>query len=420
MKKLAIHGGEKVLDDALPHYNWPIIDDTIEKDVLTQLRKEISIYDCSGIIEKFERKWKSYHKTRHALLTNSGTSALFSLFVGIGLEKGDEIICPNYTFFATISSVISLGVKPIFCDCDISGNIDIKLLESIISSKTKAIIVTHMWGIPCEMDSIVRFSKKHNIKLLEDCSHSHGAKYKNKLVGTFGIGAAWSLQGQKLVSGGEGGILTTNSDEVYYRALLIGHYNKRCKNEIPEEFHLSKYCLTGFGHKFRSHPLAVTIALNQFNKLDSYLKIKQGYALQIIRNLEKVPFLEMPNIDDRLPSWYAFVMLYDKKKANNIDRKTFIRLLKSEGLREIDIPNSTCPLNQLPLFKSPNNIYPYLYDKNNTKEEDEYLVSNIFYNSAIKLPVWALKNNSNLVLRYIEGILKVSYHVLNYPNKLKM
>ncbi|MCQ4142743.1 aminotransferase class I/II-fold pyridoxal phosphate-dependent enzyme, partial [Chryseobacterium sp. EO14] len=235
MEKLAIHGGKSAIDLKMPHYIWPIIDKSDIVAVTNQLQETVSIYDNSGVFKEFEKKWKDLHGADFALLTNSGTSALFSLFVGVGLKESDEIICPNYTFFATITTALTLGAVPVFCDCDENGNINPEYIEGLITRKTKAVVITHIWGVPCQMDKIVAICKQYHLHLIEDCSHAHGAKYKGQLVGTFGIGAAWSLQGQKIITGGEGGILTTSSEEVYYRALLLGHYNKRCRQEIPQD-----------------------------------------------------------------------------------------------------------------------------------------------------------------------------------------
>lgn len=128
------------------------------------------------------------------------------------------------------------------------------------------------------MDEIVKICKENNLILLEDYSQAHGARYKGKLVETFGDIAAWSLQSPKNVSGGEGGILLTDNEEFYYRTLLLGHYNKRCKQEILKNHPLYKYATTGMGLKYRTHPLAVVIAYRVFKKLEKCLKVKKFFA----------------------------------------------------------------------------------------------------------------------------------------------
>src|SRR3989344_9387912 len=159
--KLAINGGEKAVNLDRQHYVWPPITERTKKAVLKQLEESISIYDRSGIIERLEDKFAHYHGKNHALLTNSGTSALHSMFVGANLRGGDEVICPAYTFFATVTPLFFTGAIPVLADCKEDGNIDPDDIEKRITENTKGIIVTHMWGIPCDMDPILEIARKN-------------------------------------------------------------------------------------------------------------------------------------------------------------------------------------------------------------------------------------------------------------------
>jgi len=190
---------------------WPRIDSNIRQAVLSQLDQSISIYDRSGIIKSFEDEFALYHSLTHALLCNSGTNALHSAYVAMNLHKGDEVLVPSYTFFATVTPLLWTGATPVLCDCDDYGNISIEEIKRKTNKKTRAVVVTHMWGIPCDMENIQAHCKLKKLLLLEDCSHAHGATINGKRVGAFGDLAVWSLQGQKTVTGGEGGILCTNN-----------------------------------------------------------------------------------------------------------------------------------------------------------------------------------------------------------------
>src|SRR3989344_5332340 len=154
-KNLAILGGKKNINKKAPHFIWPPISKKIEKAVVKQLYKTISIYDRSGIFQEFENAFSKYHGKKYALLCSSGTLAIHSMFVSANFKEGDEVICPVYTFFATVTPLLFTGAKPVFCDSDVNGNIDPKEIEKKITPRTKGVIVTHMWGIPCQMDEIV-------------------------------------------------------------------------------------------------------------------------------------------------------------------------------------------------------------------------------------------------------------------------
>ncbi len=409
-EKLAILGGKKTISPEKAKYHWPIIDKDAEKVVMKQLHTTVSIYNRSGIIEQFENLYAKKFNKKYAVLCSSGTLAIHSMFVALGLKSGDEIICPAYTFFATISPLLFTGAKPILCDCDSYGNIDPREIEKKISHKTKAVIVTHMWGMPCQMDKIKKICKKYKLFLLEDASHAHGATYKGKQIGSFGDISAWSLQGFKNISGGEGGILITNNKEFYYKALLLGHYNKRCLQEIPKNHKLAKFAVSGMGLKYRSHPLAVSLAFEGLKKLSKYQKFRNLYANQIIKKLSGnkilTPLIPSKGIKS---SWYSLIFKYNEKEAMGLKIEEFYKTVKAEGLVEFDRPMSTIPVNFLPLFQKPWILFPE-YKKRRLSfsyKPGDFPKAEHFYKNIFKIPVWATPADKNVVIKYIEGIKKV-------------
>lgn len=385
---------------------WPKIGASEEVAVLKQLRTTVSIYGGGGIFEKFEKKFANYHDRKFALLCNSGTTAIHSMFVAAGLKKGDEVICPAYTFFATVTPLFFTGAKPILCDCDENGNINPDEIIKKITSKTKAVVVTHMWGVPAQMEAISKICHKHKILLLEDCSHAHGAKYNNKIVGSFGDISAWSLQGAKLITGGEGGILTTNNRKFYEKALLLGHYNKRCWNEINLKSDVYKYSHTGMGLKYRAHPLAISLAYEIFQKFGQSSRFRNKYARSLIKNLQGLDGVSFPPayFDKNIsPSWYALTFFINDQKKIKLDR------MHSLGLLDIDSPDSTKPLNLLPLFQSPEYLFPD-YASNNLKfsyKIGDFPMAEKIYKNIVKMPVGVDKEDDFLVDVYLKGIKKV-------------
>ncbi|MBU4347184.1 DegT/DnrJ/EryC1/StrS family aminotransferase [Patescibacteria group bacterium] len=415
--KLAINGGGKIVKyEAQAKFNWPIVDKKIEQAVIRQLYKTISIYNKSDIFEKFENLFCKYQKRKYALLFNSGTSAIHAMFVALNLKPGDEVICPVYTFYATVTPLLFTGAIPIFCDIDENGNINPYEIEKKITKKTKAVVITHMWGIPCQMDKILEICRKNRLVLLEDCSHAHGAEYKGKKLGSFGDLSAWSLQGQKILTGGEGGVLTTNNKEYYDRALLLGHYNKRCKQEISPDSPLYKFAVTGMGLKYRAHPLAVAIANEYLSRLDKWLAIKRIFAQRIIIRLKNYAAITLPQINNQKikPSWYAFVFQYHENKTG-VSINKFYQALKQEGLVEVDQPGSTCPLNLLPLFQKPAELFPIYRQYKFSYKKGEFPKAESFYNNAVKIPVWARVQDWPAMKLYIDGIEKVLINI----NELK-
>lgn len=412
---LAIHGGEKTVKLQGKHYVWPPITKETEQAVLRQLHQSISVYDKSGIIDRLETRFADYHGKKHALLTNSGTMALYSAFIGANLKPGDEVICPAYTFFATVTPLFSLGVVPVLVDARTDGNIDPSEIERRITEKTRAIIVTHMWGLPCEMDGIVKIAQAHGLLLFEDASHAHGATYKGRRVGTFGDAVVFSLQGQKMVTGGEGGVLLTDHDDIFYRALLLGHYNRRCKNEIPQDHPLYPFATTGMGLKLRIHPIAAAMADQQFNHLERILTGRRSMALKMRREFGNLSGIEVPHIpEDVNPTWYGLVMQYKPEELDGLPVERFYQALIAEGCIELDRPGSTCPLNFHPLFQNPAIIFP-AYEGKMSYRKGDFPVAEKFHEKSLKVPVWHEEKDENIVNLYVKAFQKV---ITNYKQLL--
>lgn len=410
---LAIHGGTPVFSASEGAFRWPQYDAEDERALVEQLHDSVSIYDRSGVFKEFEEMFASMHGRPHALLANSGTSAVFSMFEGLNLRPGKEVLCPVYTFHATVSPLMYTGAVPVFCDSDRFGNIRLDEIIKRYTAQTKAVIVTHMWGMPvAQINEIAAFCTEKGIALFEDCSHAHGATIGGKLVGTFGTAAAWSLQGQKTVTGGEGGIMLTSSQEIYERAVLQGHYNKRAKTEINTKSPLYPYVLTGLGQKLRAHPLAIRLALRQLGKLDAYLAERNRFAARLATGVESIPFIEvMTAPEGSTGSNYAFVMRYRAEKAYGVTRARFVEALHAEGLREVDIPTSTGLLHTEPLFTTPNEVLSRLYSAPLPVQEG-YAEAHTLYDEIIKLPVWTFPHEEAIVEGYIQGIQKVATHIV--------
>lgn len=269
MSELAILGGPSVITALHPHFVWPkITQEKINATVKQVASGEISIYDDSGIIKELEDSFCVYYNLPYGIATNSGTTALLSAFFGCGIGPGDEVIAPTYTFLATVTPILHVNAIPVLVDCDaVTGNISPQEIRKNITCKTKAIVITHIWGHPCEMDEILAIAIENNLFLIEDCSHAHGACYKNQKVGTFGDVACFSLQGNKIVSAGEGGILLTKSLEIYERATLLGHYRNRSEQCVKSNFY-KQFTKTGYGLKLRMHPVGAALALIDFKNLE--------------------------------------------------------------------------------------------------------------------------------------------------------
>ncbi|KAF2148581.1 PLP-dependent transferase [Myriangium duriaei CBS 260.36] len=399
---------------------WPVITPEIETALIDQAHSSLSIYNRSNVYETFEDKWCKLHRLKHALVCSSGTVAILHMFEALNLQPGDEILCPVYTFFATATPMLQYGAVPVFCDSLEDGNIDPEEILKRSTKKTRAVIVTHMWGLPCRMTEIIRNAKSVGIKTLEDCSHAHTAIVEGNMVGTQSDMAAWSLQAKKNVTGGQAGVFATNNTDYYAHAITHGHFNKRAKQEVPEDHPLRKFWLTGLGLNLRAHPLAIAMANVQLSNHQVTQDWREHWARRIHHHLKTISFLRMPevaNADTDRHAWYAFVMQFDESRAPpGLTREKFVSLLTDRGLSEVDVPRSTGLLHDLPLFTETAEAFPRFGNPGPWKapqRKEEFPKALAFYNGAIKLPMWYDAHDGPMVDKYITGFLDVAHEQLN-------
>lgn len=390
-----------------PHFVWPVVDEATLEAVRAQLVESVSVYDRSGVVARVEDALARWHGVRHAVLMSSGTCALHAAYVAAGVGPGDEVIVPAYTFFATASPLLQTGATPVLVDCDERGNLDPARVADAVTSATRAIVVTHMWGLPADVAALRAIADTRGLLLVEDTSHAFGASVDGRPVGAFGDLAAQSLQGQKPLTGGEGGVLLTDDDELYYRGVAIAHYNVRCKREIPATHPLARYAVTGLGLKWRIHPAAAAMVEQQLGVHDAVRSGRDACAARMAARIRRLPGVEvlLPREGEQ-GSWYALVLRLDDALLAHVDADTLVERLHREGAVEVDRPGSTRPLAQLPLFQDPGGALPAYAGRSGARPED-YPAANDFFDRTLKLPVWHRAADMPVVDQYLDAFDKV-------------
>lgn len=413
MKKLAYFGGEKTVNITEQHFVWPVLSEQTINAVDDYLKRgePLSISTKTGIIKQLEEAIAAYMNVTYVLSTNSGSNALYAAFVALNLELGSEVIVQNVTFHASVSPAMHCGLTPVIVDVDpCTGNVSVDAIERAITDKTKVLVVTHTWGHPAEMDEIVKLCKNHNIKLIEDCSHSFGGTYKGRKVGTFGDISVVSLQASKMLTAGEGGLLMTNNDEYYQRASLVGHYRGRSEEEITDE-KLKKYGNTGMGFKFRMHPLAAVIAYNEFLTFDDKIESRAKLLGKLSKALAEVKGIRPPYIKAgvTMGSFYGykpeFVPGELKLNGEFIDCDTYIEILSAEGI-DIHRP-SVKPLNEMPIFGEEDVPFKCIEQTWKPRISGELEGSRKYFENRLSLPTFTY--SEGIVDLYIKAFKKVSY-----------
>jgi perosamine synthetase len=225
-----------------------------------------SISDGSGVIAQFERDFAAATGASFALAVTNGTAALHSAYFAVGVGPGTEVIMPAYTWHATATPVLQCGAVPVFCDINpLTLTIDVDDLAGRITDRTRAICAVHMWGSPAEMDKIVEIARHHDLAVIEDCSHAHGARYDGRPVGSWGDVGCFSLHASKPVAAGEGGVAVTNDPVLFDRMLLLGQPGRLATCQAAETF---DHEIVDLGVKYRPHAFAVHLARSSLRRLE--------------------------------------------------------------------------------------------------------------------------------------------------------
>jgi len=242
-------------------------------------------------VSSLEKEFARYCKAEHALATSSGTASLLVSLAALGLQPGDEIIVPAYTFVASYSSVIFAGLVPVLAEIDESLALDPEDIEKRITPGTKAIMPVHMLGNPCDMDRIMSVARKHNLFVIEDCCQAAGASFKGHKVGTIGNIGAFSLNIFKTINSGDGGLVVTNDRDLYETAFAVhdqGHKPMRFGVEVGSRSIL--------GLNFRMNELTAAVGLAQLNKIDrivSTLRDKREKFKNLVEGAEGFHFRKL-------------------------------------------------------------------------------------------------------------------------------
>ena len=360
MSELAILGGPKAVKTVNEKiFKWPRITKEDEYAVLDVLRKgKMSSID---ITQKFEREFAEWLGVKYALAHNNGTSALHSALFGIGIGHGDIIICPSVTYWASCLQVFSLGGTVIFADIDpntlniTADSIERRIneVDKRIRNRIKAIVVVHYLGMPADMDSIMEVAKKHNLKVIEDCSHAHGAKYKGRVVGTFGDAAIFSLMSGKSLACGEGGILVTNNREIYERAIIFGHYERHSFAITNKDLKKSSGLPWG-GYKYRMHQLTSAVCRVQLRYYPERMREidrAMNYFWDLLKGTPGIRAHRPPKGSGTTKGgWYSPHGIYVSEELGGLSIHRFCEAVTAEGVP--CSPGCNLPLHLHPLFNT--------------------------------------------------------------------
>jgi perosamine synthetase len=341
--RLAIAGGPKAVTlDQTTANRWPILTEEDEAAVLGVMRDgDLSTH---AVTRELEKDYQSYFGVRHALAHCNGTAGLLAAFFAIGLRPGDEVIVPSATWWASVSPMLWLGAIPVFAETEaVRLGLDPEDVERKITPRTKAMVVVHLWGMPSRMSELLEIARRHGLRVIEDASHAHGARWRGKLCGTLGDIGVFSLQGHKLAPAGEGGMLLTNDDALMERAILLGDVVRIW--ELPTA--ARRFAATSFGIKTRMSPLNAAVARVQLRHLDERNGRRNANIEYLSRHLEQLGF-ETFLPPAHVQRVYFEYLVRAEEKRTGVEIGRLIDALQAEGC---DAQRPRYPLvHQQPFF----------------------------------------------------------------------
>jgi perosamine synthetase len=310
-----------------------------ERDIVLDCVESTWISSRGAYIDKFEGSVKDYTKAKFCTTTSSGTSALHLAMLALDIKKGDEIITTNFTYVASVNSILYVGAKPVFCEINENDlNINVNDLEKKITSRTKAILYTNVYGYLCDFDKLKNVASKHGLYLIEDAAESFGAVYKGKMSGTLGDVSTFSFFGNKTITTGEGGMVLCKKEE---------HFNKikQLKNQGNSD---KTYFHDVLGYNYRMTNIQAAIGLAQLNKIEKIISLKKSIFDCYYKLLnKKVNFLK--KLENTHPSYWMIPIIFATKEQK---QKAELVLLNNN----IETRPFFTPIDNLPFYNKSNCI----------------------------------------------------------------
>lgn len=306
-----------------------------EKKYVIECIESSWISSKGDYVNKFEKEFANYINIDHATAVCNGTVALHLALLALGIGVGDEVIVPTLTYIASVNAITYTGAKAVFVDSlETTWQMDPEDVKKKITEKTKAILAVHLYGHPCEMNELVRIKKEHDVFLIEDCAEAIGSTYEKKHVGTFGDIATFSFYGNKTITTGEGGMVVTNDETLYSRAV---HFKGQGLAKYREYWH------DVVGYNYRMTNICAAIGFAQLEKINEILKKKRQIANWYKENLVDIQQIKYhEEVGDISHSYWMFSILTNDPTK----RDTLREHLKHNGIetRPLFYPVHTMPM----------------------------------------------------------------------------
>jgi 3-amino-5-hydroxybenzoate synthase len=381
MSNLAISGGNKVRTTPFPA--WPYYDET-EREAVNRVLDSRNWWANQGTeVKEFEKEWSNFTNAKASFAVTNGTHTLEVIFLALGIGDGDEVIVADWSFLATISTILTVNATPKIVDVDpLTGTIDIKQAESAITRKTKAIVCVHVAGSMSDMDGLLALGKKHGIAIIEDSAHAHGSRWHGQHAGTIGDAGSFSFQSSKLMTAGEGGVITTKREDLI--PMIKSYINCGRGEGIWYYRHLR------LGGNYRLSEWQGAVLRAQLARFETQQKNRAANANYLNAEIAKIPGFKPQGRYKGCTDQgnYCYVVEVESQTLSGASRDQIRHALLAEGM---SLTTAYPPLHRLEMFKDRASLGPRLrgkvtkirYNKQKFPVTDHLAENTLWFNTSV-------------------------------------
>jgi dTDP-4-amino-4,6-dideoxygalactose transaminase len=418
--KLALDGGPRTVPEGMIQ-SWPPVTQADRERVLQVFDNNQFHTNGAPFAQELQRRWAEYCGVRFCLSVNGGTSALHMAVAAAGVRPGDEVITSAYSYWATAASILHQNAIPVFVDVDPrTATMDPTQIEDAITDRTTAIFPVHIHGMPADLDPILAVARKHGLPVISDCCQAHGARYKGKPVGGVEDIAGFSLNRSKNLSGGEGGLVTTDNEDFHRRLEAVFGFR-----EVTVATDEGDRIFAGLGQNYRPHEFINAFVCSQLDRFEEMNGQRRAFANTVTSALEEIPGVAGPHVPEYADPCYWSYLFEVRPAELGLDltplqfRGALLQALQAEG---VPAGGPHEPVPQLAIFQDKvghGKGCPWTcrFGRDIVYRMEDYPATQTVFESRALLGGLYPPNDMELVKLYVDAFRKVSE---NLPRVLEL